>query len=429
MSCRATAVAATYTGRLEEAVDLYRGVVEENAYYKGILLNMADGLLGAKQTFSQGTPEQREALDDANGTAGDDAIMHPAKECRQLISDMTGFGMALGQYLLTCWRCRNTGPVAFDVCASQDGTRRWEVCRRCDAMRFDRPPTVRELFALHHRDLRWVWQNTYTKQWYFVARNGLFPINSGDGEWALFSVVPSEDSWRYGNWLAATIPGIFGRDAAYDRQGVSATSAPIHVFQAKGPTNKESREEAWRQAEELAFQNKIVLPGEWIHEIHEAANRYADVATGILEWATGAFEVLITGTRMALEAKSAFADASVWARTTSERKGFIAGSWARQKREFGWTYWGLDNYGTRDVPVSHYVVKSPQDKRAEVDFLQALGTGIKTLNDGLRDVGKKPSSSWIDETCAQYGIRVEDIAPAMPPLISAQRPRRGARYA
>ena len=101
---RGESIALTYQGRLQEAVDLYRGTVEADGWMCGILDTMSHGLLGLPLSF-QGSPEMCSALLNADGTAGDYAAMHPGNECAKIFRDGLGLGFGWGQYLLMCWRC------------------------------------------------------------------------------------------------------------------------------------------------------------------------------------------------------------------------------------------------------------------------------------------------------------------------------------
>ena len=88
---RGESIALTYQGRLQEAVDLYRGTVEADGWMCGILDTMSHGLLGLPLSF-QGSPEMCSALLNADGTAGDYAAMHPGNECAKIFRDGLGLG-------------------------------------------------------------------------------------------------------------------------------------------------------------------------------------------------------------------------------------------------------------------------------------------------------------------------------------------------
>lgn len=401
---RSEAIAISYQGRLQDAVDLYRGTVEADGWMAGILDTMAHGILGLPLSF-QGDPEMCSALLDADGSAGDFRAMFPGAECAKIFRDGIGLGFGLGQFLLMCWRCGGIDMVSTD---------RGEVCNRCCAPTFERPFGARRLFQLRWRDARWLFRNTITRQWYYTGRQGMFPITPGDGEWFLYQTIPDVDMWRHGPWVWATLAAIFARDSSFDRQNTSAVCAPTPVFEAKGPTAPKTRKEVETQAQNLRFGNKLVLPGEWNYRIEAATATYSDVSTAIIDWAVGMFEVGITGNRMGMQAQSAFTDASVYKRTTAERRAFYAGEWIRQTREQGLVWWGRDNFGSRNVPIGSYDVRSPEDKLAESKALGEEGDALGKLAKGYEALGVELEPRWIVERAQTKGIRVRPKALASP---------------
>jgi hypothetical protein len=398
---RLDAISATYTGRWEQAVDLYRGTVGEDGFFDGILKTMSHGLLGLPLEW-QGDETMRLALLDAGGTPGDFTAMHPEEECSKIFEDFVGLGQGLGQYLLMCWRC---GGVDLDRVDSTRGP--IEVCRRCDAARLGRPAGKRELFQLQWRDPRWVWQDPMSFRMYYQGRQTRVEIVDGDGEWVVFRSVPSLESWRHGPWIWATLAAIFSRDACYDAQNTSAVCAPTPVLRAVKPTTPQARLDAEKQLKELLFNNKMVLEGEWLYEIVSASADYIEICEKIVARCSDAFETGITGNVMGRAARAAFADASIYARTTSDRRRFYGGSWIRQLREKGLRWWGLDNFGTSNVPVGTYDVRSPEDKLAEAKSLEAWGNALSSYRNGLDAHGLEAEQADLIELMQRLGRRVK----------------------
>lgn len=401
---RLDAISLAYTGTLEAAVDIYRHTVEEDGFFDGILTTMAHGLLGLPVSC-QGDPQMCVDLLDASGSAGDFARMHPIEECAKIVKDGIGFGLGLGQYLETCWRCFYTD---FDAC---DGI---ELCRRCHARRTDRPAGQRRLYQLQWRDIRSLRQIPYTYQWQYSHRGGLANIVDGDGEWMIYRTVPSQEPWRHGPWVWATLGAIFSRDAQYDAQNTSAVCAPTPVLFAKAATTPGARDEAYRKLQDSLFENKMVLSGEWDYKIVSADATYIEICETIVNRCSDAFETGITGNVMGRAAKAAFTDASIYARVTASRRAFYCGTWTRQLRDSGLVWWGLDNYGTRNVPVLSYDVRSPEDKLAEYEALAEAGTSIKAASDGYSAVGYKLDPSWIEEDAQRRGVRIVPMVATAP---------------
>lgn len=412
---RKTAIGASYSGRLAEGVDLYRQTIQQDGFFDGILRTMAEGILQLPVSFSQGTPEMCSALLNADGTAGDYAAMHPLEECAQIFKDaLVGFP-GLGQYLLMCWRCGYTDHerVVAELDQGVGGSGTFEVCKRCQARRDERPIGTRELFRLEWRDCRWLDQDPVTFQWYYTGRNGRIPITDGDGEWFMFFTMPRLESWRHGIWIWATLYAIFSRDAQYDAQNTSQVTAPTPVLRATKPVPESARAATEERIRRLGFDNRLVLNGEWIYEIVAAKAEYKDICSEIVNRCSDAFETGLTGNVMGRAARTAFTDAGIYKRTTSERRGAAAGLWMRQVGEKGLAHWGLDNYNTRKVPVGEIDVRSPEDKLANAKYLSETGEGIKALFEGLKSAGVRPTTAWVQEAMQQAGIRVEAI-PAGP---------------
>lgn len=397
-----------FGGRFSLAVDLYRGTVGEDGYFDGLLGTMADGLLGSPCPF-QGDPAMVSALSDADGTPGDDPIMHPFDEMRQIVKEMVGFGYSLGQYTLSCWRCRASGNENWEVCKAVNsigGEYEHEVCRRCDASRYDRPIGTREIFTVHKWPLQALWQETYTRQWWVNHRYGTIPIVPGDGEWALFRTVPLIDGWQYGPFLWACLAAILARDSRFDRQATSHASTPKEVYSAEGPTHPNTRQEIERQVREAGFQQHIILPEKWKYAVVSPDTKYVDAASGIIDDMRGMAEIGWFGNRISSSNGAAFTDAKPWFRVAAERRRALGIMLGQQKRDFAWQRWALENFGTRNAPVSQFDTDSPEDKRARADAMMQLGLGIKTLQDGLSTVGHGLDPQWVFETCQRANVRI-----------------------
>lgn len=373
---RRRAVEATYTGRIEEAVDLYRQVVTENGYFAGILATMAHGILGMPRTY-QGRADMVEALDNAGGTPSEDRAMHPESEAAQIFADGIGFGIGYGK------RIYSDAPRAYGA---------------------------NRLPRLEWRDPRWLWRNPVSLQWYETKRDGMRPIYPGDGETFMFCPYPDLDVWRHGPWLYLTLAGIFERDSEFDRQRVSEVTTPTPVMRAEKGTSKEARKEALERLRDLAHDHRIVLPEQWIYEIVSADGTYNDVTTAIVDWAIGMAEVGLTGNRMGIQAQSAFTDANVYKRTTTDRRRFFAGAWCDTERRDSLIYWGADNYGDPNVPIIHIDVESPEDKLAAGKADEQDGKALVAMADGYAAVGYELDPRYIEERAQRRGIRIRPLA-------------------
>lgn len=407
MQARGDAVSATYTGYLQSAVDLYRLSVERNGFMTGVLDTLAHGLLGMPVAW-QGDPTIISALADQDGTPGDYARMHPENECAKIFRDGVGLGFGLGQYLLMCWRCDGVDWNRPEPQTPANVPQ--EICRCCGAVRTERPVGQRELFQLRWRDARWLWRNPVTLQWYYNGRQAQVPVNPGDGEWLLFQTVPDQDVWTHGPWALGTEAAIFARDATYDQQNTSAVCAPAHVFQAVGGTGQDTRRDVEAQADNLRFGNKLVLPGEWKHEIHAAKAEFVDVCGAIVNWASNQWEVALTGNCMGQQSGTGFANMDVYQRVTTSRRRYYAMAWNRQVRAQGMVWYTLANFGTRNAPVSVSDCDSPEEKLARSKADEEEGVALKSLRDGVDAVGFELEPGYIQERMQRKGIRVRPKA-------------------
>lgn len=436
MCARENSTRPFFVGSFFDAAAIYQGTVGEDGYFQGLLDNMADGLLACPHPF-QGDPRLVSALSNADGTPGDDPIMHPIEECRQILKDLQGFYLGVGQYTLSCWRCRASDVTNFarsKLTNSIGGEYTIEVCRACDAARVDRPSDVREIFVLHHWDLKDLWQQPYSKEWHIIHRGGTTRITPGDGEWALFQMGPMNAGWRYGPYLWLSLAAIFARDSRLDRQQTSYLSTPTHLWSPNGDSHPETRADIEKRVRQAGFQRQIVLEGKWTFDIKEPANRYHDVASGIIDDMIGMAEVGLTGTRMGLSKDSAFTDVAPFFRIPATRRKTIGEIWSRQVRQFGHVWWALDNFGTRNAPWHHYDTRSPQDKLAEASALVQMGAAMSGLVKGFGEVGLKPTMQWMKEFAQGNGITVEETAKRPPdqlldtaPIMPSQRPKRRGR--
>jgi hypothetical protein len=390
---RRAAFEATYSGQLRDAMDLYRTTVGEDGWQSGLLQTMSGGILGLPSTF-QGNPEMVSALLDADGTPGDYNRTHPGSECAKIFEDGIATNFGLGQQVLMCWECGFTN-ISEDQC-----------CQTCGVWQQRRPIGLRKLFQLQWRDPRWLWQNTLTRQLYYTGNGGFAPVNKGDGEWFLFQPYPEVDAWRHGAWLYMTLAAIFARDAVYDRQRVSEVTTPVQIAKAVKPTTPQARLEFHQQLQESEFDKRMTLPEEWDFKIECATKDYSEVAEQIVTWATSMVEVGLTGNLMGMKAQSAFTDAGIYRRTTTERRRFYSLAWIRADQDQNLSWWGRDNYGTRNVPIQKIDVESPEDKLAALKALEQHGTSLNSAREAYNSLGYDLDPSWILENAQRAGIRI-----------------------
>lgn len=413
MPARADAISASYTGRLQSAVDLYRQTVEQNGFMRGVLWTMAHGLLGMPLSW-QGDGEMVSALADQDGTPGDFARMLPEAECAQIFSDAIGLGFGLGQLLLMCWRC--DGVEWARSKAASDAHEEIQTCTTCCARLHERPIGARKLYQLRWRDARWLWRDPVSLEWWYIGRQGQVRVRPGDGEWVLIKTVPDLDIWTHGPWKLGTEAALFARDSRYDRQNTSRACAPTHVFKVNTGqgTDPKVRADVEAQADGLKYGNSMILSGEWDHRIDAATGDFTDVTSAIVEDVDGLWEVCITGNRMGTESGTGFSNMDVYARATRERRSFYGGVWIGQIRAQVLTWWTIENFGTRNAPVGRYDTRSPEDKKVAAEADGVDGDAVGKMVKGYGDANFELEPQYLVERAQQRGIRIRPKQAAAP---------------
>ena len=383
---------ASYLGTMRDAVDLTRAAMTESGATSGLVQMIAHGIQGLPLQL-QGDDEMRSALLDEEGAPGDYGLMMPENEAAQVFADGITTNLGLGQMIVVCWQCRSS-LLADDLCLT------------CGARKAERPAGMRNPDRLRWWDPRWLRQDLYTRQWYLTTLSGEMPIDPGDGEFFLYQPYPEIDAWRHAPWLYITIAFVFGRDAVFDRQRHSEVLAPTRVARATKPTTKESRRDMYRKLSKMQRDNLIVLPEQYVYEIVDSTGRITDVYTAIVDWARREVEIGLTGNIVGVEGNKGFTSADVYQRVTDSKRRFYATTWFRAVRSQILTWWGADNFGTRNVPTGGYNIKSPEDVLAEAKAYEQWGSSLDTLKRGLDAHGIEADPAWVIETMQRAGVRV-----------------------
>lgn len=379
---RLDAIEMSYTGSMMRLVDLGRALMDEDGFIAGLVHTICHGLLSCPLNF-QGPADMISALVDGHGTPGEWGEMHPESECAKIIADGIVYNAGLGRYVF--------GPDEID-----------------------RPYGAHRVPRLIWQDPRWLRQDTYTLQWYFMGRNGEVPVNPGDGEWVLYQPYPTTDAWRHGAVIFITLATIFARDAIFDQGRISEVCAPTRVATPSKPVSPAARKRVSDAMDKVGRQAHITLDHGWVYAIVSAAGgEWGKVCSEIISRSQQAVEVGLTGNRLSTESGSGFVNVSFYVRVNDARRGFWARSFLRTLREQGLVWWVRDNYGgarVRECPVPVWTTESPEDATARLKKLEVAGESIAKLVEGASKGGLDIDPSYLLEVLQGLGVRATQKA-------------------
>ena len=375
---------ATYTGKLRDAADLYRAAITEDGTTRGLVDTIVHGIFGLPLTF-QGRPDMCSALLEADGTPSEYAAMVPENEAASVFTDGIILGVGLGQLL--------------------------------------EPRTPRLIGQNHVPRMRWwdprfLWQEPYSRQWHLDTRDGTIDITPGDGEWCMFTPYPETDAWRHGLWMFITLGFIFSRDVTFDEVRHSEVLAPVRVGRAEKATSPAARLKFEQDMQRMARDAQFVLPEGWVYEIVESKGTILNVYADIRKWAREQTEIGLTGNTVMVSAGagSGMVNLSVFERVTASKRRRYAGAWCDFVREQVLTWWGEDNYRTRNVPKPIYDTESPEDSKARAQKIGTWGDELGKAAKGLKALGLRMEPASVVEQLQRAGIRTEAIPGIGPQL-------------
>lgn len=370
---------ATYNGRFREAADLWRATITEDGVIGGLVDGIAYGLFGLPLSFT-GDPGMVAALADANGTPGEYGLMMPNNEAASIFKDGIGLGLGIGQQIK---------PKDFLVTPVGD----------------------HYLPRLRWWNPRWIRQDVMSRRWFLMTRTNEIEIEFGDGEWLGYMPYPETDVWLHGPWIWATLEFVFARDARFDMARHSEVLAPVRVARGNKPTTKQARIDMAKKIDRMARMNGLVLPYEWIYEVVEAkgSDGIAAIYNGIIQRARETASIGFCGNVVMIEGPSGFTNADIFRRVTDSKRLFYATTWMRFVYEQVLPWWGIDNYGSTNVPWPRYKVESPEDTIAKYKAMAEATKTIASISDDLKKVGLRPRQQWAIEVCQDAGIVAEQI--------------------
>lgn len=404
-------------GLLRNAADLTLAAITESGYCRGILADLAQGILGLRRTFT-GDPEMAAAL------SMQFREMFPNADTVRLLSWGITLGIAPGQMR----RKYNSRP-SYDYPISPEEAANWKETRKAIGSPVDRPigaPDTRVLRAWSPKWLRCQWWED--SAWYLMTADGEIRVNYLDDparvdknemgriipagnadEWLLFTPYGETKPWEWGAWKSATLAFVAERDATFDRLRHSEVLAPARVGQVPAGTTETQRRKYLKLLAEAKRMALYVLPPGLDYKIVESIGRVADIYKAIIEWAQSEY-AMITGALTTAKGASVYSKGGdVQERYTRSILSFFASALSECLHRYGLIPWSEKNYGTDDAPRVEWDPSAPEDKKTKVETIKTAGEALDAATESLAKVGRKPTDASVEAYWQNLGFETETI--------------------
>jgi len=382
------------------AADLTRAAMTEDAYARGVLGSLVDGLWGLPMTYI-GNPAMIEALTDTPDGAGEWRTMFPQPEARKLMAWGINLGVGVGQMRR---RWRQPGDDVVSVEEAADGSYRIDLA--------ERPVGARDTRVLRAWDPKWLrceWWNGPT--WWLMTADGEIRITPNDGEWLLYLPYGEIKPWEYGAWKALTLAYVLGRDGLFDRSRHAEVLAPVRVGKVPQGTTQRQRDRYLRQIKEMQRMHAFVLPPGLDYEIVESTSKINDLYTQIIAWAERAYRLIYTGNETSTTGSPGFSQGDVQERIAKSVLSSFSSSLATCLRDGGLVDWAVRNFGATEdeAPLAKFDCEPPEDKLSKAKTITEAGNSIRSMAEGLERVGLRITTESATAYAQSFGFAVEAI--------------------
>jgi len=346
--------------------------VTEFGTFSGIASTISHGILGLPLNL-HGDCEQVSALVDGDGTPGDFGQMFPESEASQVFLDGIGLGVGIGQMLYQPHR---------------------EIAERCvPRMRWWNPRALR--------------QDTNSRAFYLMTRDGEVEVKPGNGEWVLFTPYGAIDGVLNAPWIFATLAFVFARDAAFDRQRHSEVCSPVRVMRHEKPSTKQARQKNLRLLQQMQRDNRFVLPEGTIFEIVESTGKIAEIYQAIIDWAIKEWAIGWTGQTVTTDGGKGFiTEGTIHQRIARDKLRFYAKVWYECLREQVLRGWAWENFGSCHPPTGGYNIDPPEDIAAKGTARSSWAQGIIQQSAAAKEIGGVLDPLWVVEDAQKHGVRI-----------------------
>lgn len=422
MGQRKAAIDGCENGRLLDAADLTLAAISESGYCRGILADLAQGILGLPRSFV-GDAEMCADL------AREFRPMFPNADMVRLLSWGITLGVAPGQ-MRRKWGAR----PSYDYPISPEEAADWKNTRKQIGMLRDRPigaTDTRILRAWSPKYMRCQWWED--DAWYMMTADGEIrishlddppnpnavddgrPIPDGNrDEWMIFSPFGEHRPWEMGAWKSATLAFVAERDATFDRLRHAEVLAPVRVGKVPAGTTEPQRKKYMRLLTEAKRMALYVLPPGLEYDVVESTGRVTEVYKAIIDWSQGEYAMITGALTTAAGAKVYSKGGDVQERYTRSILSFFASALSECLHRYGLTPWALRNYGTDDAPRVEWDPTAPEDKKTKAETLKTASEALDKMVDSLAKVGRKPSDASVEKFMQALGWETEAI-PAQTP--------------
>lgn len=420
MGQRKAAIEACEGGILREAADLTLAAITESGYCRGILADLAQGIVGLPRIFV-GDTEMIAALSDTTSRVGELREMLPEPDLVRLLSWGITLGVAPGQM-----RRKYGARPSYDYPISVEEAADWKNVRKLVGAPLQRPVGANDNRILRAWSPKWLrcqwWEDS---SWYLMTADGEIrishlgdppsandngepiPVGNRD-EWLLYTPYGKSKPWEWGTWKSATLAFVAERDATFDRLRHAEVLAPARVGQVPAGTTETQRKKYLRLLAEAKRMALYVLPPGLDYKIVESTGRVADIYKAIIEWSERQY-AMQSGALTTATGSAGFSKGDVQERFTRAILSAIASTFCTTAHEYALVPWAIDNYGSEDAPRTSIDTKAPEDKKALAETLSIAGKGLTDLAEGLDRHGFSVTKQSVERYAQSLGFEVEQL--------------------
>jgi len=398
---------AADNGVLRQAADLTRAAATEDAYARGVLAQLTEGLWGLPMNFL-GDPQMIASLTDTPSGSGQWREMFPQPEAIRLMSWGINLGVGVGQ-MRHKWQ--EPGEYAVSLEEVEDGS--YQIAKPI------RPVGAHATRVLRTWDPKWLRHQWWDDTWWLMTADREIRITPNDGEWILYMPYGSQKPWEYGAWKALTMAFVLGRDAMFDESRHAEVLAPVRVGKVPQGTTQRQRQEYLRQIREMQRMAAFVLPPGLDYSIVESTGRITDIYEKIIARCERQYCLIYTGNETTTKGTSGFSEGDVQERIASSKLKSFSGSLSICLRDGGLRDWAIANYGSDDPPLAQFDCEPPEDKLAKAKTVTAAGESLTSMATGLREFGLRITVQSATAYAQSFGFAVEPI----PVAVATQEPK------
>ncbi|MBX3204013.1 MAG: DUF935 family protein [Labilithrix sp.] len=249
----------------------------------------------------------------------------------------------------------------------------------------------------------------HVDQWSLRTKEGLLPINPGDGRWILYQPYGRYMPWRNAIWRALARNYILKEHALLSLSawnGSLATPAKV-LEKTKGAADEEG-ESAIQQVDSWGFLPSYLLPEGWKLSLLQADQKSADSFRQMAELCDKDSILTISGQSGTTEQGAGFGNSNVFAAVKATLIQSTGNALAQCLNEQLLPTWADYTFGAYLGWASHPSVRwdttPPRDRKADADAANMMMTALKAAKDLGADVDLRGTRIDLHTMCERYGI-------------------------